>query len=941
MNKFSPTYKIENFRMITNVMRAQSVFKTQLTRIAGVLVVLLLIGNHVFAQSNGNEDNGYDIVTPTDISTPPAPTLRVVPGDGRVTLYWDDVAESFSDPALAGTGRSARNFEGYKIYKSTDPEFLDALRITDNRGDTLQGFRPIAQFDRANDIRGYHPAAVRGVRFFLGGDSGIERFYIDENVMNGRTYYYAVVAYTHGDALPGFAIPLINPQTGQIYDPPLFDGQVYTHSPRESKIDASVNHNTGEVLLGRNVVEVVPNRPVFGYIAPENPVVTRLSGSAGGEIEVQVIDPALVLPENEYAITFKDTIILGQTTLDPDLVVTQSFSLTNLNSGEVIFQDDPRFRDEQLQIREGLLVSITNAGDTVSVNSELSQWNSQDDNFIHDFNFSVNTRFSKLADYRIEFADGALSRSTNYNLQVGNLTQTLPAEDVNFRVINTTSNEEIPFAFFVNPNIPRDLRDVFFIDNNQGWAVGGAGQLRKTTNGGADWVSIVTGTDARLYNVHFVDGSYGWAVGAGGTVIHSQDGGETWADQSPGTSAELRGVSFKDRLNGFAVGNNGLILRTGNGGITWTNVTSGSIRLLRSIEFIDENIGHIVGDRSTILRTTNGGVTWTEIPTNQFVGGTTGDRLRNMNFVHFYDNLNGWIVGFTGVIWNTTNGGATWSRQPSVNNTRLNSVVFIDANNGWAVGENGQIITTSNGGVNWAIQTSGVTTPLFGAAATGNNTIQVVGQGPTILKTEDGGTNWTQTTTEKRFRAFIDQNGQARSDEIYFIEDFGTQSNVITWRVSMTPDPRGQSFDPGAGDQLELVTIKPFTSADEYRFTIGENNVPKWTSTLQIPEDRLKDIRVVPNPYVVTHIGERQAYGPNSSMNELHFINLPRWSRIKIFNVSGQLVDQFEVINSLDNDRYVWNMRNRFGELIPYGVYIYYVDAPGIGQHTGKFAVIK
>ena len=26
---------------------------------------------------------------------------------------------------------------------------------------------------------------------------------------------------------------------------------------------------------------------------------------------------------------------------------------------------------------------------------------------------------------------------------------------------------------------------------------------------------------------------------------------------------------------------------------------------------------------------------------------------------------------------------------------------------------------------------------------------------------------------------------------------------------------------------------------------------------------------------------------------------------------------------------------------IAYGVYLYHIDAPGIGEHTGKFAVIK
>jgi hypothetical protein len=34
-------------------------------------------------------------------------------------------------------------------------------------------------------------------------------------------------------------------------------------------------------------------------------------------------------------------------------------------------------------------------------------------------------------------------------------------------------------------------------------------------------------------------------------------------------------------------------------------------------------------------------------------------------------------------------------------------------------------------------------------------------------------------------------------------------------------------------------------------------------------------------------------------------------------------------------------MRNKDGNEIPYGVYIYHVEAPGVGEKVGKFAVIK
>ena len=61
---------------------------------------------------------------------PPAkPNVTAVPGDQKVTLYWDDVAESSFDPIT-----ETFDFEGYVIYRSTDPSFLDQQTITDANG---------------------------------------------------------------------------------------------------------------------------------------------------------------------------------------------------------------------------------------------------------------------------------------------------------------------------------------------------------------------------------------------------------------------------------------------------------------------------------------------------------------------------------------------------------------------------------------------------------------------------------------------------------------------------------------------------------------------------------------------------------------------------------------------------------------------------------------
>ena len=60
-------------------------------------------------------DNDYSFAKP-----PLKPTMTAVPGDKKVTLYWNDFAEKSMDPIYGS------DFEGYRVYRSTDPGFIDA-----------------------------------------------------------------------------------------------------------------------------------------------------------------------------------------------------------------------------------------------------------------------------------------------------------------------------------------------------------------------------------------------------------------------------------------------------------------------------------------------------------------------------------------------------------------------------------------------------------------------------------------------------------------------------------------------------------------------------------------------------------------------------------------------------------------------------------------------
>jgi len=126
-------------------------------------------------------------------SKPPLkPSLKVIPGDNKVTLIWDDVAERSFDPFL-----QEFDFEGYMIYKSTEPQFLESKVITDAYGNKTYR-KPVAQYDLQDGKQGPHPVDIYGIKYNLGTDSGLKHTWIDEDVYNGQTYYYTVVSYDYG-----------------------------------------------------------------------------------------------------------------------------------------------------------------------------------------------------------------------------------------------------------------------------------------------------------------------------------------------------------------------------------------------------------------------------------------------------------------------------------------------------------------------------------------------------------------------------------------------------------------------------------------------------------------------------------------------------------------------------------------------------------------------
>ncbi|MBN2356885.1 hypothetical protein JXO59_12285, partial [candidate division KSB1 bacterium] len=144
---------------------------------------------------------------------------------------------------------------------------------------------------------------------------------------------------------------------------------------------------------------------------------------------------------------------------------------------------------------------------------------------------------------------------------------------------------------------------------------------------------------------------------------------------------------------------------------------------------------------------------------------------------------------------------------------------------------------------------------------------------------------------------------------------------------------------PQANDVYRITFKRPFWSSDNYIFTVNPEGDLNKTEI----KNNLDDIKVVPNPYVATNSMEPAV--ANYLLNQrrrLMFTHVPAQCSIKIFTMSGVLVDEIDVSNASDNGMAHWDLTTREGLEIAAGVYIYHVKSKITGDEVmGKFAVIK
>jgi hypothetical protein len=161
----------------------------------------------------------------------------------------------------------------------------------------------------------------------------------------------------------------------------------------------------------------------------------------------------------------------------------------------------------------------------------------------------------------------------------------------------------------------------------------------------------------------------------------------------------------------------------------------------------------------------------------------------------------------------------------------------------------------------------------------------------------------------------------------------------IPWRISYDPPPGigYQPIYPAGGDIFRITATKPYQQGDYFTYSTSSASVDE-----DLAKSQLEDIGVVPNPYVAQAAWERRNLNQTGrGERRIDFINLPAECTIRIYTVAGSLVKTLIKDGGPEDGTVSWDLVTEDGMDAAFGLYIYHVDAPDVGEHLGKFALIK
>jgi len=247
------------------------------------------------------------------------------------------------------------------------------------------------------------------------------------------------------------------------------------------------------------------------------------------------------------------------------------------------------------------------------------------------------------------------------------------------------------------------LYSVSAINDNIAWTCGAQGKVLRTTDKGQTWVNV-SGNIAvanPLYNIWGIDANNAIVIGdpsAGAYVWKTTNGGTNWVEVLSQTGGFLNAVWMTSSTNGFMtgdpVGGRWSLWKTNNGGSNWDSAGL----YVPTTQAGWNNSLYISGSKiwfgtnaAFIMYSSDNGATWGQ----QTTPATN-------SYIIWFNNDNVGLSGGTS-LYVTTNGGGTWSSLTSPVATSVSGITG-SGTEWWVTPMSTPVYYSSNNGANWTTQ---------------------------------------------------------------------------------------------------------------------------------------------------------------------------------------------------------------------------------------------
>ncbi|MGE3772140.1 MAG: WD40/YVTN/BNR-like repeat-containing protein [Gammaproteobacteria bacterium] len=238
-----------------------------------------------------------------------------------------------------------------------------------------------------------------------------------------------------------------------------------------------------------------------------------------------------------------------------------------------------------------------------------------------------------------------------------------------------------------------------------------------------------------------INGKDGLAVGAAGKLLETKDGGASWTEGSSGTEFGLFGIAVKGEHK-IIVGQRGTVLVGGADG-KWTPGQSNTENRLLNVGVNSSGLAIAVGEFGTILRSRDGGKTWEQRPVDWTSFRDDGYEP-HIYSVDVQENGRILIGAEFAYVITSDDGGETFQLANKGEKSIFAMHVLPDGT-AYAVGQEGLAMKSTDNGATWAELNTNSNANLFGVWASSQGEVVATGM-RALLRSSDGGQSFTAST---------------------------------------------------------------------------------------------------------------------------------------------------------------------------------------------------